>query len=146
MRPVFAAAKNNPKRVVYCEGEDPRVLQAVQVVVDEGLARPIVIGRPDVIEARLQRLGLRFRPGGDFEIVNPDCDPRFRDYWRVYYDLVQRKGVSVEVAKREVMRRTTLIGALMVRRGDADAMLCGTIAEHFAAPWVRRQRDRAAAA
>jgi malate dehydrogenase (oxaloacetate-decarboxylating)(NADP+) len=130
MKPVFAAAKSNPKRVVYCEGEDQRVLHAVQVVVDEGLARPIVIGRPEVVEARLHKLGSRLRPGQDFELVNPNNDPRFRDYWRLYYDLMQRKGVTVEVAKREVIRRTTLIGALMVRQNEADAMLCGTYGEH----------------
>ncbi len=130
MRPVFAAAKKNPSRVVFCEGEDERVLRAVQVVVDEGVAKPILIARPEVLNPRIEKFGLRIRPGRDFEMVNPNSDPRFRDYWQEYYALVQRKGVSVEYAKREVMRRTTLIGALMVRRGDADAMLCGTIAEH----------------
>jgi malate dehydrogenase (oxaloacetate-decarboxylating)(NADP+) len=130
MRPVFAVAKKNPSRVVFCEGEDERVLRAVQVVVDEGVAKPILIGRPEVLNPRIEKFGLRIRPGSDFEMVNPNSDPRFRDYWEEYYALVQRKGVSVEYAKREVMRRTTLIGALMVRRGDADAMLCGTIAEH----------------
>jgi malate dehydrogenase (oxaloacetate-decarboxylating)(NADP+) len=130
MRPVFAAAKKNPSRVVFCEGEDERVLRAVQVVVDEGVAKPILIARPEVLNPRIEKFGLRIRPGHDFEMVNPNSDPRFRDYWQEYYALVQRKGVSVEYAKREVMRRTTLIGALMVRRGDADAMLCGTIAEH----------------
>ncbi len=130
MKPVFAAAKKNPKRVVYCEGEDQRVLHAVQVVVDEGLARPIVIGRPEVVEPRLEKLGLRARPGRDFELINPNSDPRFRDYWQLYHNLMERKGVTVEVAKREVIRRTTLIGALMVRQNDADAMLCGTYGEH----------------
>jgi malate dehydrogenase (oxaloacetate-decarboxylating)(NADP+) len=130
MKPVFSAAKSNPRRVVYCEGEDQRVLHAVQVVVDEGLARPIVIGRPEVVEARLEKLGLRARPGRDFELVNPNSDPRFRDYWQLYYNLMERKGVTVEVAKREVIRRTTLIGALMVRQNEADAMLCGTYGEH----------------
>jgi len=130
MRPVFAAAKKNPSRVVFCEGEDERVLRAVQVVVDEGVAKPILIARPEVLNPRIEKFGLRIRPGQDFEMVNPNSDPRFRDYWQEYYALVQRKGVSVEHAKREVTRRTTLIGALMVRRGDADAMLCGTIAEH----------------
>jgi malate dehydrogenase (oxaloacetate-decarboxylating)(NADP+) len=127
---VFAAAKKNPSRVVFCEGEDERVLRAVQVVVDEGVAKPILIARPEVLNPRIEKFGLRIRPGRDFEMVNPNSDPRFRDYWQEYYALVQRKGVSVEYAKREVTRRTTLIGALMVRRGDADAMLCGTIAEH----------------
>jgi malate dehydrogenase (oxaloacetate-decarboxylating)(NADP+) len=130
MKPVFSAAKANPRRVVYCEGEDERVLHAVQVVVDEQLARPIVIGRPEVIEMRLQKLGLRMRASVDFELVNPNNDPRFRDYWQLYYELMQRKGVSVEVAKREVIRRTTLIGALMVRQNEADAMICGTYGEH----------------
>ncbi|HKQ25863.1 MAG TPA: NADP-dependent malic enzyme [Burkholderiales bacterium] len=130
MRPVFAVAKKNPSRVVFCEGEDERVLRAVQVVVDEGVAKPILVGRPEVLNPRIEKFGLRIRPGRDFEMVNPNSDPRFRDYWQEYHALVQRKGVSVEYAKREVMRRTTLIGALMVRRGDADAMLCGTIAEH----------------
>ncbi len=130
MKPVFDTAKGNPSRVVFCEGEDERVLRAVQVVVDEGVARPILIARPEVLNPRIEKFGLRIRPGRDFEMVNPNSDPRFRDYWQEYYALVERQGVSVEYAKREVMRRTTLIGALMVRRGDADAMLCGTIAEH----------------
>ncbi|HXV07680.1 MAG TPA: NADP-dependent malic enzyme [Burkholderiales bacterium] len=130
MKPVFEAAKSAPKRVVYCEGEDQRVLQAVQVVLDEGLARPIVIGRPEVVRGRLEKLGSRMQPGRDFELVNPDSDPRFRDYWRLYHDIMQRRGVSVEVAKREVIRRSTLIGALMLRQGEADAMLCGTYGEH----------------
>ena len=129
MKPVFSAAKKNPTRVVFCEGEDERVLRSVQIVVDEGVARPILIGRPEVLIPRIEKFGLRIRPDKDFEIVNPNSDPRFDDYWQEYYTLVQRKGISVEYAKREVTRRTTLIGALMVRRGDADAMLCGTIAQ-----------------
>ena len=130
MKPVFTAAKKSSRRVVYAEGEDERVLRAVQVVVDEGLARPILIGRPEVVLPRLERNGLRIRPGTDFELVNPNSDPRYRTYWQTYHSLMQRKGVSVELAKREVMRRMTLIGALMVRLGDADAMLCGTYAQH----------------
>ena len=130
MKPVFDAAKREQKRVVYCEGEDKRVLHAVQVVVDEGIARPIVVGRPEVVNTRIKRLGLRIAPGKDFELINPNNDPRFRHYWRLYHQIMERKGVSVEVAKREVIRRTTLIGALMVRQGDADAMLCGTYGEH----------------
>ncbi len=129
MKPVFAAAKKNPRRVVYCEGEDERVLRAAQVVVDEGLARPILIARPEVLMPRIEKFGLRIRPERDFDIVNPNSDPRFTDYWQEYYALTERKGVSVEYAKREVTRRTTLIGALMVRRGDADAMICGTLAQ-----------------
>jgi len=130
MKPVFDAARRDPKRVVYCEGEDDRVLHAVQAVVEEGLARPILIGRPEVVNARLQKAGLRMEPGRQFELVNPNSDARFRDYWRLYHSIMERKGVSVEVAKREVIRRTTLIGALMVRQGEADAMLCGTYGEH----------------
>ena len=130
MKPVFAAAKKQPKRVVYAEGEEERILRAVQVVVDEGLAKPILIGRPEVVGPRLERYGLRIRPGVDFELVNPNSDPRYRTYWQTYYQLMQRKGVSVELAKRDVMRRMTLIGALMVRLGDADAMICGTYAQH----------------
>jgi len=114
---------------VYCEGEDERVLRAVQVVVDEGLAKPILVARPEVLLPRIEKCGLRIQPGRDFELVNPNSDTRFRDYWRDYHKLMERKGVSVEYAKREVSRRTTLMGALMVRRGDADAMICGTIAE-----------------
>ena len=130
MKPVFDAAKKKPKRVVYCEGEDQRVLHAVQVVVDERIARPVVVGRPEVVNPRLEKLGLRMRAGKDFDLVNPNSDPRFPNYWQLYYSLMQRKGVSVEVAKREVIRRTTLIGALMVKQGDADAMICGTYGEH----------------
>ncbi len=129
MKPVFTAAKQNPKRVVYCEGEDERVLRAVQVVVDEGLARPILVGRPEVLLPRIEKCGLRIKPERDFDLVNPNSDARFRDYWQVYHSIMERKGVSVDYAKREVSRRTTLMGALMVRHGDADAMICGTIAE-----------------
>jgi malate dehydrogenase (oxaloacetate-decarboxylating)(NADP+) len=130
MKPVFEAAKKNPKRVVFCEGEDQRVLHAVQTVVDEGIARPILIGRPEVVQPRLEKLGLRVRPGVDFDLINPNNDPRFRDYWQLYHGIMERKGVSVEVAKREVIRRPTLIGALMLRQNEADAMLCGTYGEH----------------
>jgi malate dehydrogenase (oxaloacetate-decarboxylating)(NADP+) len=106
------------------------VLHSVHAVVEEGLAWPILIGRPEVVNARLQKAGLRLEPGRQFELVNPNSDPRFHDYWRLYHSIMERKGVSVEVAKREVIRRTTLIGALMVRQGEADAMLCGTYGEH----------------
>jgi malate dehydrogenase (oxaloacetate-decarboxylating)(NADP+) len=102
----------------------------VQVIADEGLARPILVARPEVIEPRIERFGLRIQAGRDFELVNPNSDPRFRTYWQAYYNLMQRRGVSVELAKRDVIRRTTLIAALMVRLGDADAMICGTYAEH----------------
>jgi len=130
MRPVFAAAKKTPGRIVFCEGEDDRMLRAVQTVVDEGLARPIVIGRPQVVDARIAKHGLRMRPGADFELVNPDSDPRYKELWQDYYDLTCRKGIGVEYAKREMRRRTTLIGAMLVRHGYADGMLCGTFGRH----------------
>ncbi|NLR75428.1 NADP-dependent malic enzyme [Leeia aquatica] len=133
MKPVFAAAKKvekSKKRVVYAEGEDQRVLHAVQAVVDEGLASPILIGRPAVIQQRIEKLGLRIRPGEHFELVNPEYDPRYREYWSLYYELMQRKGVTIADAKREVRRRVTMIAALMIRRGDADAMICGMMSHH----------------
>ena len=128
MKPVFLAAKQKPQRVVYCEGEDERVLRAVQIVVDEGLARPILIARPEVLENKIEKASLRIRPHRDFELFDPNSDPRIEGYWKQYYEIMQRKGVSEEYANREASRRTTLIGALMVNNGDADAMLCGTIA------------------
>jgi malate dehydrogenase (oxaloacetate-decarboxylating)(NADP+) len=130
MKPVFAAAKQSPKRLVYAEGEDERVLHAVQQVVDEGLAQPILVGRPSVVEDRIKKLGLRIRAGKDFELVNPESDSRYREYWTTYYNIMQRRGVSEEYARREVRRRTTLIGALMLRMGAADAMLCGTFGHY----------------
>ncbi|MBP9712831.1 MAG: NADP-dependent malic enzyme [Sterolibacterium sp.] len=130
MRPVFTAAKQNPQRIVFCEGEDERVLRAVQTVVDEGLAKPILIGRPDVVDARIAKFGLRLKAGENFGLVNPDSDPRFRDFWTEYHEIMQRKGVSIEYAKREARRRTTLIGALMVKKGYADGMVCGTYGRH----------------
>jgi malate dehydrogenase (oxaloacetate-decarboxylating)(NADP+) len=130
MKPIFQAAKQAPRRIVYAEGEDERVLRAAQVVVDEGLARPVIIGRPAVIERRIARFGLRIRPGTDFEVVNPEHDPRYREYWTEYYRLTRRKGVSQQYAKIEMRRRLTLIGAMMVHRGEADGMLCGTFGTH----------------
>ena len=130
MRPVFVAAKNTPARVVFCEGEDERVLRAVQTVCDEGLARPILIGRPDVVEKSIARHGLRIRAGEHFELISPDSDPRYRELWQDYYAMMSRKGVSVEYAKREMRRRTTLIGAMLLRHNYADAMLCGTFGKH----------------
>ena len=126
MKPVFELAKKNPKRLVYAEGEDERVLHAVQMVVDEGLAYPILVGRPAVIEQRIHRLGLRIRAGEHFEIVNPEHDPRYRAYWMEYHRLMQRNGVTQDYAKREMRRSNTLIGAMLVRLEAADAMLCGT--------------------
>jgi malate dehydrogenase (oxaloacetate-decarboxylating)(NADP+) len=130
MKPLFAAAKASPKRVVYAEGEDERVLRAVQIVVDEGLAQPVLIGRPQVLEQRIERLGLRIKAGREFELVNPELDPRYRDYWSTYHRLVERKGVSPEYAKLEMRRRNTLIGAMLMVKGEADGMLCGTFGTH----------------
>ena len=126
MKPLFAGAKESPKGIVYAEGEDERVLRAVQVVVDEGLATPILIGRPTVIERRLDQFGLRMRLGKDYSLINPESDPRYRDYWTTYHRLTERKGVSQEYAKIEMRRRNTLIGAMMMYKGEADGMLCGT--------------------
>ena len=130
MRPVFEAARARPRRVVYAEGEDERVLRATQVVVDEGLARPILIGHPEVIASRIARANLRIVPGRDFELVDPESDPRFRDYWMDYHRLMGRQGVSPELAKATLRRSMTTIAAMMVRRGDADAMLCGLVGRY----------------
>ena len=126
MKPIFAAAKQAPKRIVFCEGEDERVLRAVQVVLEEGLAKPIVIGRPQVLARRIEQFGLRLKPGADFEVVNPESDERYRDYWMTYLKLTERKGVTPQFAKVEMRRRFTLIGAMMIHRGDADGLICGT--------------------
>jgi malate dehydrogenase (oxaloacetate-decarboxylating)(NADP+) len=134
MKPLFTAAKAAPRRIVYAEGEEERVLRAAQIVVDEGLARPILIGRPQVVESRLERLGLRVRPGREFELVNPEFDPRYREYWQSYHQLAARKGVTPDYARVEMRRNQTLIGTMLVHKGEADAMLCGTLgmyAEHM---------------
>ena len=131
MRPVFDAARSacarQAARVVYAEGEDERVLRAVQVVLDEGLAKPVLIGRPAVIAMRIARAGLRLQAGVDFEVCDPENDPRFRDYWALYHQLMGRDGVSPEAAKATVRRSNTLIAALMLKRGEVDAMLCGLV-------------------
>ncbi len=128
MRPVFSAAKAlEGRRVIYAEGEDERVLRAAQLALDERLATPILIGRPAVIEARIARAGLRLKLGQDVECVNPESDARFRQYWEAYHRLMGRDGVTPEAAKAAVRRSNTLIGALSVHLGDADAMLCGMV-------------------
>ena len=129
MKPVFEAAKRAPKRLVYAEGEDPRVLHAVQTVVDEGIAYPVLVGHPAIVEQRIAKLGLRIRAGKHFELVDPDNDSRYREYWSEYHRLMQRRGVTPENAKHEMRRRPTLIAAMLVRMGSADAMLCGTISQ-----------------
>lgn len=130
MKPVFASAKSEPRRVIYAEGEDERVLRAVQVVTDEKIAQPILIGRPDVIQTRLKRAGLRLVAGKHFDIVNPESDPRYKEVWQEYYQLMRRKGVSPDDARMHVRQSTTLIGAMLLRRGDGDALLCGTFGRH----------------
>ncbi|MDX2217830.1 MAG: NADP-dependent malic enzyme [Burkholderiales bacterium] len=130
MKPIFAKAKAQPARIVYAEGEDERVLRAVQFVVDEKLARPTLVGRPSVLEKRIERFGLRLKPGVDFDIVNPEYDERYREYWQEYYRLTARRGVSQPYAKIEMRRRHTLIGAMMIHKGAADGMICGTFGTH----------------
>ena len=127
MRPVFATAKAHPQRVAFAEGEDERVLHAAQFAIDDGLAKPILIGRPAVIQARITRNDLRLQPGVNVEICNPEDDPRFRQYWETYHKLMGRHGITPETAKASVRRSNTLIAALMVHLGDADAMLCGLV-------------------
>jgi malate dehydrogenase (oxaloacetate-decarboxylating)(NADP+) len=127
MKPVFEGARNDPRRLVYAEGEDERVLRAVQTVLDERLAQPILIGRTAVVTQRIERLGLRLRPGVDVELVDPEDDPRFPEYWRLYHSLMERKGVSPDTARTLVRTRNTAIAALMLKRGEADAMICGTV-------------------
>ena len=127
MRPVFDAAKANPARVIYAEGEDERVLRAVQVALDEGLVKPTLIGRPDVIEMRIQRAGLRLKLGDNVAVIDPNNDSRFRQYWEAYHQLMGREGVTPEMAKAVVRRSNTTIGALAIKLGDADAMICGMV-------------------
>ena len=127
MRPIFNLAKRAlHKRVAYAEGEEERVLRAVQIVVDEGLARPTLIGRPEVIAQRVEKFGLRLTAGRDYDIVNTENDQRFRSYWQSYHALTARKGVTAQLAKIEMRRRLTLIGAMMLKGGEVDGMLCGT--------------------
>ncbi|BCT92453.1 malic enzyme [Lysobacter helvus] len=127
MKPVYDRARADVKRVVYAEGEEETVLRAVQTVIDEGLASPILIGRPDVIDTRIKRLGLRMRPGVDFELTNINDDPRFNEYWQQYHALTERRGVTPAAAKNLLRSRPTLIAALMVERGEADAMISGLV-------------------
>lgn len=130
MKPVYERARSEPMRVVYAEGEEETVLRAVQTVIDERLARPILIGRPEVIEMRLERLGLRMRPGVDFELTNINSDPRFDEYWQQYHAMTERRGVTPDAAKNLLRSRPTLIGAVMVKRGEADAMICGVVGRY----------------
>ena len=129
MRPVFEAARAASRRIIFAEGEDERVMRAAQAILEETTETPILIGRPDVIEARADRYGLSVRPGRDFEIVNPENDPRYYDYWTAYHEIMQRRGVTPDLAKAIMRTNTTAIAAVAVHRGDADCMICGTFGE-----------------
>ncbi|MDB5977533.1 MAG: NADP-dependent malic enzyme, partial [Nevskia sp.] len=130
MQPIFAAARKAPperSRIVYAEGEDERILRAVQIAVDEKIVRPILVGRPAVIERAIKRHGLRLRAGEHYTVVNTENDPRYREYWQDYHQITQRKGITPQYAKLEMRRRTTLIAAMLLKKGEADGMICGTI-------------------
>ena len=129
MRPVFDAARTAERSIVFAEGEDERVLRAAQAIMEETTDKPILIGRPEVIEQRCERAGLKIRPGIDVQIVNPENDPRYFDYWNTYHDIMARKGVTPDLAKAIMRTNTTAIGAVMVHRGDADSMICGTFGQ-----------------
>ncbi len=129
MRPVFEAAEQASRRIVFAEGEDERVLRAAQAILEETTEQPILIGRPDVINLRCERLGLDIRPDKDFSLVNPENDPRYRDYWGSYHEIMQRKGVTPDLAKAIMRTNSTAIGAVMVYRGEADSLICGTFGE-----------------
>jgi malate dehydrogenase (oxaloacetate-decarboxylating)(NADP+) len=129
MRPVFEAASSSARRIVFSEGEDERVLRAAQAVLEDTSEVPIVIGRPEVIQQRCERLGLDIRPDRDFNIVNPQQDDRYRDYWTSYHTLLARRGVSPDLAKSIMRTNTTAIGAVMVHRGEADSLICGAVGE-----------------
>ncbi|MCH2001887.1 NADP-dependent malic enzyme [Acinetobacter seifertii] len=130
MKPIFAQAKTDPKRIAYAEGEDERVLRAVQIAVDEDLAKPILVGRTAVIEANIKKLGLRLQHGVNIEIVDQEQNPMYEEFWKDYYQTMQRKGITVEYAQREARRRSTLIASLLVKFGKADGMLCGTYSSY----------------
>ena len=130
MKPVFDKAISDPKRVAFAEGEDDRVLFATKVLLDDGIAKPILVGRPSVIANRVNKLGLGFEPGKDCEVVNPEDDPRYADYSNTYYELMKRKGVTPASARTVVRTNTTVIASLLVEKGDADAMICGTYGEY----------------
>ncbi|MGZ0186681.1 MAG: phosphate acyltransferase, partial [Alphaproteobacteria bacterium] len=134
MKPVFERAREEPKRVIFADGEDERVLRAAQAAVDEGLAQPILIGRPAVIASRVEKLGLRIKQDTDFELINPEQDDRYRDYWETYHSLMGRRGVTPDAARTAIRSNNTAIAATAIKRKDADAMICGlggAYAEHL---------------
>jgi malate dehydrogenase (oxaloacetate-decarboxylating)(NADP+) len=130
MRPLFVRAKRDPKRIVYAEGEEERVLRAVQVVVDEAFARPVLVGRADVVNARIERLGLRIRPDTHFDLVDPDFDRRYSEYWRDYHSIMERRGTSPAQARTVLRTSNTVIAAMLLRKGEGDAMVCGAIGQY----------------
>ncbi len=130
MRPVFEAARRSSRKIVFAEGEDERVLRAAQALVEETVSKPILIGRADVITSRIEREGLTIRPGEDFELVNPESDPRYNEYWSTYHTLMARRGVTPDLAKSILRTNTTAIAAVMVQRGEADSMICGTVGQY----------------
>lgn len=129
MRPVFEAARISPRRIVFAEGEDERVLRAAQAIIEETTETPILIGRPEVIEKRIEKAGLTLKLGKNIDLVNPENDPRYRDYWETYHTLMARRGVSPDIARAVMRTNTTAIGAVMVHRGEADSLICGTFGE-----------------
>jgi len=131
MRPVFQAAATATRRIVFTEGEDERVLRAANAMIEETTDKPILIGRPEVVESRCERAGLPIRPGRDFDLVNPENDPRYRDYWETYHNLMARKGVTPDIARAVMRTNTTAIGAVMVHRDEADSMICGTFGQYL---------------
>ncbi|HFA59997.1 MAG TPA: NADP-dependent malic enzyme, partial [Rhodospirillales bacterium] len=150
MKPLFERARREPQRVVYADGEEERILRAVQVVVEEGIARPILIGRPEVVRMRIERYGLTLRPEVDFELCNPDSDPRYNDYVAFYFERMGRRGVTPQMAREIVRTRRTVIGAIMVARGEADALIAGPVGvfeshlRHIAGVLGMRERMREA--
>jgi malate dehydrogenase (oxaloacetate-decarboxylating)(NADP+) len=131
MRPVFLAAATASRRIVFAEGEDERVLRAAQAILEETTETPILIGRPEVIATRCERLGLEIRPDRDFNIVNPENDPRYRDYWGTYHEIMARRGVTPDLARAIMRTNSTAIAAIMVQRDEADSMICGTFGEYM---------------
>ena len=145
MKPIFLAAKRAPKkRVAYAEGEEERVLRAAQIVVDEGLARPTLIGRPAVIAKRIEKFGLRLKEELDYDVVNVEQDPRYRDFWQTYHRMTERKGVTAQLAKIEMRRRLSLIGAMLLHKGEVDGMICGTWGTTQTAPGIHGPGHRQA--
>ena len=130
MRPVFAAARQAQRKIVFAEGEDERIIRAAQAMIEDTIDTPILIGRPKIIEARIERAGLKIKSGRDFEVVNPERDDRYRDYWQTYHEKMDRRGVTPDLAKAVLRTNTTAIAAVMVAHGDADSMICGTFGQY----------------